>query len=349
MSRSKHMSSIDNVNPADSTSFFVGVDVAKLTFDASLAPLGGVPAVFSRLPVSSFEMSKSGVQSFKKWLENELDGGAARGIVIEATGVYSKRFVDSIKEYDLPPVSTINPYYPLSFKRSLGIKDKTDRVDARTLALYGAMRTPAPDREYAADQMKLKELHRLCDDLEKDLGSWRNRLEQTDSKEVRTLVRTAITQMETSLSKARAQIKKLIDANERMKKDVELMRTIPGIGETTAVMLLAELGNMRDWKRDKIVGYCGLYPRRYTSGTSVGRRPRLAKGGGWRIRRGLFMCCLALCRIESRLSNFGKALKERGKSKMCAIGAMMRKLLLIARAVVVSGNPYDPDFRLTSS
>ena len=327
-----------------SGSFFVGVDISKLSFDASLAPIGSVNAEFSKLPACSFEMNKTGVGRFGKWLEKELGTAAAKGIVIEATGTYSKRFAELLKPKSFPPVSTVNPYYPSSYKRSLGIKDKTDCVDARVLALYGATRTPAPDKETNPEQAKLKELQRLCDDYETDILSWKNRLEQVEYGESRVRIKKTIAQFEASLREVRNQIELIIKASERMRQDVKLMCTVPGIGEKTAIMLLAELGDLRDWKREKIVSFCGLYLRQHTSGKSVSKRPRLSKGGGWRVRRGLFMCCLALRSRPTLLKKFGDRLIERGKSKMCAIGAMMRKLLLLVRAVVVSGVPYDPHF-----
>jgi transposase len=326
--------------------FCVGVDVSKLTFDAAVSPVGAVPESLSRLPVSSFQMTQAGAEDFKNWLSSCLLGVSPNTIVIEATGVYSKRFAELIRPLAIAPVSTVNPRYPHDFKRSLGVKDKTDAVDARILAVYGAMRTPKPDREVSAKEAHLKELHRLCDDTTQDIAAWKNRLEQASTASVLSIINATIRSLEKHLEKAQLEIKKLVASDERLSRDLNLICSVPGIGEKTAIMLLAELWDLRLWKRSNIVSYCGLFPRCHSSGTSVSKRPRLAKGGGARIRRGLFMCALSATRTKSKLAEFNRHLLQNGKTKMCAIGALMRKLLLTARAVVISGKPYLPHFPL---
>lgn len=332
------------VHIAARQSFCVGVDVSKLTFDAAVSPVGAVPECWSRLPVSSFHMTQAGAEDFKKWLSSCLLASPPNAIVIEATGVYSKRFAELIRPLAIAPISTVNPRYPQDFRRSLGVKDKTDAVDARILAVYGAMRTIKPDREVSAKEAHLKELHRLCDDLDRDIAAWKNRLEQASTASVRSIIKAAIRSLEKHLEKAQLEIKNIVASDERLSRDLNLICSVPGIGEKTAIMLLAELWDLRLWKRSSIVSYCGLFPRCHSSGTSVSKRPRLAKGGGARIRRGLFMCALSATRTKSKLAEFNRHLLLNGKSKMCAIGALMRKLLLTARAVVISGQPYSPHF-----
>lgn len=300
----------------------------------------------SRLPVQSFEMTKKEVKAFRDWLESELSGAPALGICIESTGIYSKRFARALYHLSLPPVAIVNPYFPLSFKRSLGVRDKSDKVDARTLALFGAVRRPTMVAQRSPEYERLKELHRLWDDYEKDIRAWNNRLEQADDRSIRTSIKRTIKHLEKSSQGVWAEIERLVAENERMKSDAEIMCTIPGIGEKTAYLLLAELGDLRTWKRNEIVSYCGLFPREHTSGTSVVKRPRLAGGGGKRIRRNLYMCACSLRKTESRIARFGRELNERDKSNMCAIAAMMRKLLVTVRAVVKSGIPYDHSFSI---
>ena len=88
----------------------------------------------------------------------------------------------------------------------------------------------------------------------------------------------------------------------------------------------------------------GLYPREYTSGKSVFKKPRLAKGGKGNVRRRLYMCAMVALKHNPVLKRFAKHLMAQGKTPMSALGALMRKLLLIARALVVSGKDFDPDF-----
>ena len=347
MLSSNKSSASASVRPSSNSSersCYVGVDIAKLTFDASIASLDVRTSEWSKLPVQTFEMSIKGIEALASWLEKELKGAQVLCIVVESTGCYSRRFFHNALKLDLPPVAIVNPYYPLAFRRSLGIKDKSDRVDARMLALYGVVHKPEPTKAPSPAYERLRILTRLHDDYEKVILSWKNRLEQVDDPGAIETITCTIAQLTESADQVRCEIERLIEENEEMKADVALMTSIPGIGKKTASLILAELGDLREWKRDEIVSFCGLYPREYSSGTSVRKKARFSGGGGSRIRRALFMCACSLRRYKSRISDFGIRLNERGKCNMCAVGAMMRKLLLTARAVVVSGKPYDPNF-----
>ena len=93
--------------------------------------------------------------------------------------------------------------------------------------------------------------------------------------------------------------------------------------------------------RTQLVSYAGLYPKVYSSGTSVHLKPRLARGGGARIRKGLYMPACGQLRTNTRVACWARELIARGKTKMEAIGAIMRKQLQLMRGVLVSGVPYQ--------
>jgi transposase len=332
------------MNPLSIKPFWLGIDVGKSSFCAALAPEGARPDCRRTLAAADFESTPAGIAALVKWA-GQGAAGALAGVVMEATGVYSRRLAEALAAAGLPCASIVNPARPLSFARSLGVADKTDRSDALTLALYGAIYTPSPTLTLSAEHLRLRQLWRLREDEVESLKAARSRLDQADDPFVRAHLKGRVGQIERGLKRIEDEMTRWIGDNpDRLKGDYDLLLSVPGVGRATAWMLLAELGDLRRWSRAQIVSYAGLYPRRYQSGTSVCKKPRLVKGGGHRIRKGLFMAALAICRSKTPLRQFRERLLERSVPKMAALGAMMRKLLLQVRSVVCRGTPYQPDF-----
>ena len=105
----------------------------------------------------------------------------------------------------------------------------------------------------------------------------------------------------------------------------------------------AECGLLKDYSRGQIVAVNGVYPKRFESGKTVYRKPRLAKGGGGRVRRVLYMGALSLFRSKGFFRDYIDDLEKQGFSKMCITGILMRKLLLVGRAVMLNGGRYEPE------
>lgn len=136
---------------------------------------------------------------------------------------------------------------------------------------------------------------------------------------------------------------KLIAASERLRADRALLRTIPGIGPVAAHALLAELPDpARFATAQQAAAYAGLAPREYRSGTSVKKRTRLSKAGNARLRKALDLPAMTAIRFNPLVGAFYARLVEAGKAKMAALGACMRKLLMIAYGVLKSRTPFDP-------
>jgi transposase len=108
----------------------------------------------------------------------------------------------------------------------------------------------------------------------------------------------------------------------------QLLLSIPGFATTSALHTLAELAllpagmDVRQW-----VAYAGLDPRQHSSGSSVEKKPRISKAGNKHLRRALYMPALVAVVHEPHLRAFYEHLLARGKTKMQALVAVMRKLL----------------------
>lgn len=324
--------------------FWVGVDVAKATFDAGVAPDNATPAAWASLRAGHFEMSAKGVRAFAAWLAPALAKGTCLGVCLESTGCYSQRCAALLAPLGLPAASIVNPALPLAFRKSMGLRDKCDRVDAAVLALYGVVHRPRRNAVPSAAHQKLRALWRLQEDYAKDLRAWSNRLEQEWEKEALGRIKGTVAHLQKQYDAVWTDIEQCVKEHEALRKDFKLMCSIPGIGKKTAVMALAELGDLRTWRREELASYAGLYPKQYASGSSVLRRPTLARGGGYRIRKALFLPACSHARLNTPLAQWRKKLLEKNKAKKSTIAALMRKLLLLMRAVVVSGKDYDPQY-----
>lgn len=325
---------------------WVGIDVSKHSFHASVADEASTLREWAALPVAPFEMSVQGMRAFLAWVR---DLGVAKdrvaGICIEATGRYGYRWMELLHDR-LGAVSQVNPARPKAFAYSLGIRDKSDPVDARVLALYGKVNEPRPMSPLSPIQQELRELSRLRHSLESQCRANEQRLlDGPSSATVRNSLKKTNKAFAREIERIGKAMDELIRKDDTLKKDFKRAKTVKGIGTKTAMTILAEFGDLRQYNRDELVALCGLYPREYTSGKSVHKKPRLVKGGKASVRAALYMCAMSALRADAHLGAFANRLAKNGKEPMQVIGAVMRKLLLLVHAVVVSETDYDPHYQ----
>jgi transposase len=331
--------------PCGNTDFWVGVDLAQATFQAACAPLGLSTASWQRLPQASFANTAEGWRGLAQWIaqQHQRLGGTCRGIAVEATGGLSRRFVQSLAGLELPVPSILNPAFVKAFGQSLGQRSKNDKLDAAVLAVFGAVHQPAPAAELTPAQARIRELDRLRQSLVQQQTAWQNSRREAREALALELIEQQLQLLADQIKRLDQQIDQTIEQDPDLRRQRELLKSVPGIGDRVAATLLAELGDLAQYGRDELVSYVGLFPREFTSGASVRRRAHLVKGGGSRVRRMLAMAAMAIVRNRNAaLVGFHQHLLEAGKSKMSALVALMRKLLLVARAVVKSAKRFDP-------
>jgi transposase len=335
--------------PKISSDFCLSLDLAKRSAEASIAPMDAAQKDWRTFLTHSIEAepeSPAAIADLLAWLASVTSRGAqCRRIVVEATSNISKRFARALAaaRKNLPRVTIVNPARAKAYLISLGVRDKTDKVDAAGLALYGARCDFAAPPEPNPAQEKLCELSRLRQAAVEDRTMWKNRRGEACDAMVRKHVERAIADGDRRVEEIERDIRQVLKADATLGQQVKWLIRIQGIGFVTAVALTGELGDLSAYSRAKIVAAAGLFPKAYGSGATVRRRPRLAKGGGSHVRRALGMGAKSLLRSKSPLRAYIARLVEAGKTKACALGAAMRKLLLVARAVVVAGGNYRPE------
>jgi transposase len=163
-----------------------------------------------------------------------------------------------------------------------------------------------------------------------------------EEPEVRASLTKSIAFLESEITALLKQIKEHIDTHPTLKVDRDLLISIPGIGEVTAAWILAELPDVTLIASAKsAAAYSGLAPFEYRSGTSVRRETRLSKRGNVHLRRALYMPAMTAIRFNSAVKAIYDRLIERGRPRMVALGAAMRKLLMIAYGVLKSRKEFE--------
>ena len=162
---------------------------------------------------------------------------------------------------------------------------------------------------------------------------------------VRRSVEEHLAYLNEQIKRTEELIRQHIDSNPTLKRQSQLLDSIPGIAATTAALLLSEITDINQYRSARqVAAYAGLVPRERQSGTSVRGRSRLSKIGNARLRKALYFPAITALRCCPFFQAWAKGLRQRGKCKMSVICAVMRKLIHLAYGVLNSGKQFDPQW-----
>jgi transposase len=308
--------SLSNFNPC-------GIEVSQDTLVVALR-LGDHDQ-----PGREFPNTPQGHQAVLRFLARA--GGRVR-VAMESSGLYGLDLALTLHRAGVA-LMVANPRAVRHFATALMQRSKNDQLDAGVLCEFAARMPFLAWRPPSAAAFKLVAVARRLEALTGMLAAEKNRLHAGSlSQAIPPIIRR---DLERSIQTQQRAIERLMRAVEEfilddpeLSRRFELLLSIPGVGETSAVHLLAELTllpadmDVRQW-----VAYAGLDPREYSSGTSVHKKVRISKAGNKHLRRALYMPALVAVQHEPHLRAFYEHLVARGKTKMQALTATMRKLL----------------------
>lgn len=272
-----------------------------------------------------FTNDATGHRQLIKWL-----GRQAR-VCLEATGVYHLQLALALQAAGVE-VMVVNPRVAKDFAGSLGRRSKTDRVDAAVLLDYVRRMEFVAWQAPRAAVLELRELSRRVNELVHTRTREKNRLH---ARKASGISRAVVADLQTHISQLDKRIKAVeraaIDVIKRdsdLNEQVRLVKQARGFGLRSAIQLVAELTVLDPTMTTReIVAHAGLDPRSYESGTSVSRQVRISKVGNARIRAILYMNAVSAIRHDRGAQLFSAQLIVRGKKRMQAVVAVMRKLL----------------------
>lgn len=308
----------------DSVNCSVGIDVSKVQFDVHLQPAGG-----------SFSVPNS-PEGTAALLPALPPPGTCR-ITLEATGIYSQRLVAELVAAG-HYVAVVNPRQIRDYAKALGLLAKTDRLDAKVIARFGADVKPRPVVKTPEKQADLDQLVTRRRQLLQLRTAESNRLHDGLSKLVRRSVQRSIDALTRDLARIDQAILELVKSDDDWQHRFDLLKTTPGIGDVNAAALVAELPELGQLNRQKISALVGAAPYPDDSGQRHGKRS--IRGGRKSLRGTLYMAALSASVHNPVIKEFAKRLTAAGKPGKVVIVACLRKLLVILNTMVKNNTPW---------
>jgi len=317
-------------------STWIGIDVAAKTVDVASCQQGVIS------PTGTFPQSPAG----HRQLIRRLELLKPQGVILEATGVYYLDLAVALDQAGLP-VSVINPRSARRFAELKLVHTKTDSVDAGLLAEYGMRMTPRPWRAPDPLCLGLRDLGRQINRLIGTRTQAKNRLHAltVSSHTSRLLIedeQSGIAMLDQRIRRLQHAAVELIEQSPELSRKYQCLIAGKGIGEVTAIALLAEFCVLpKQLKAPQVSRHAGLDVRLHQSGTSINRPARLSKAGNAYLRAALYMPAMSVIQHDPRAKAFYQSLVARGKKKKQALCAVMRKYLTGLWACFKYGEPFD--------
>lgn len=271
---------------------------------------------------------------------------APERVVLEATGVYYLDLAWALAEAGLA-VAVINPRRFHHFAALRAAPSKTDRIDAALLAEYGERMDPPLWRAPDPTRRALRDIGRQINRLTHARTQAKNRLHALEATGATPALlledeRGGIAALDQRIERLSTAAAELIEAEPALARMLAHLRSAKGIGLVSAVALLAEMAVLpADLKAKQLARHAGLDVRLTESGTSVDKPGRLSKSGNAYLRSALYMPALSASRHDPYARAFYQALIRRGKKKIQALCALMRKHLTGLWACIKAGEPFD--------
>jgi transposase len=326
----------------DNTTCWAGFDLAKLSL---VAAQWGHQEHCDRT-ARPFNRTRKAMKPLLDWLRDRAPEGKRIGIVMEATGYFAEEVAEWL--LDLDPtlqIAIVNPGQTNAFIRSLGFRNKTDDLDAKALAQYGQERRPVLWSRPSPEMKVLKDLVRTRIDLVQARTAMKMRLgDHARSAEVASKAMASVIEgLSAQIAVLDHAIEKHVAAHEGLSHQVGRLCSIKGVKTVTATTILVELGDLRRFTSSRqLSAFAGLSPKLRQSGTSLNGKAHLCKMGSGRARAALYMAAGSAARFNPDLKATYEGLQAKGKSKRSALGAVMRKLLVLMRAVLVADHDWVP-------
>lgn len=301
------------------TKNYVGIDVCEKKLDIFIHP--------SKEYVQ-FNNTQQGIMQLYEYLKAfdiEL-------IVLEATGKLEALCADILMDLGYK-VSVVNPARVCYYRKSLGYKAKTDLIDAEVIARFAEALRPDASHPSSATERRLRELSARRKQLVILRDSERNRLRRVRDEYAKEDLQINIAFLNERLHKIETIMVELIKQNKAKKEVFDILQSIPGIGEIMALTLMSYLPELGQLNQKQIASLAGVFPLNMESGSSKGHR-KMCWSGRPKIRSTLYLATLVGIRHNSFIRSKFNDLVAKGKAKKVAMGACMRKLIIIANSMI---------------
>jgi transposase len=312
---------------------YLGLDIAKANFNAAL-----ITATQKRH--ARFANSEAGFAQLLAWLAGHRpQGGDDLHACMEATGNWGLDLAGFLVEAGIT-VSIVNPRQVKAFGESELSRNKTDKLDAALIARFCHAHTPRPWTPPLPEMRELREMVRRCAALKVSRVQEINRQKAgLASASVALSIERMLAHLDAEIAAVTAGIQAMIARNAELQASFALLCTIPGLGEVTAAVILAELPNITEFTPKALAAFAGLSPQEDSSGNRRVQRG-ISRIGNARLRAALFMCALSARRHNPALKQVVQRMTSAAKPNKVVLVAVARRLLVFAHAVLRSQQPF---------
>jgi transposase len=303
-----------------------GIDVSKNWLDAHVLPAE------ASLRVAN---TREGIRKLKRWLlkhEVEL-------VAVEATGKWHRELVRSLAASPIA-VAVTDPYRVRMFAKAQGIFAKTDRLDARVLAMFAAMMAPSCRAPSPQALEALQELVTARDSAVAEQTSLKNQLGTAEGRFIRRQLARRVDQLVKHIEAIENECMKQIKADENLVRRFDILTSIPSFGDVVAMTLVASMGELGSLTNKQIGALAGLAPVADDSGQRKG--VRVIWGGRAIVRRILYLAALSAAQHNRDMKAFHSRLLANGKAPKAALIAVARKLVLLANTLIAQNRTWQP-------
>jgi transposase len=305
---------------------YAGVDVCKDWLDVHLHPVGQTFRVANTPP---------GLKAFRR----RMAGMRIALIVMEATGKFHRLAHRTLHASGFS-VAVINPQRSHQFAKAIGQLAKTDRLDARVLALYGESIGPGALAPTPEALEALQELFNARSASMTEQTALSNRRGTSQTAFLKAELARLLKNVTAHINRLDAEIARRVNADPALKRRFELLLTIPGVGPVAALTMVIGLPELGTCTGRAASLLAGLAPLADDSGSRSGERH--IRGGRGAVRAGIYMAAVAAMRCNPQLAEDYKRLKTAGKKAKVALTAIMRKLIVLANTLIKEDRPWQP-------
>jgi transposase len=303
----------------------VGIDVSKDRLDIAVRPSGEAFAV---------ERNAAGLEQ----LVMRLGELSPHIVALEATGGFEAVAAAALAAARLPVV-VVNPAQIRAFARALGLRAKTDPIDAAVIAHFAEATKPEPRPLPDEATRLLSDLVTRRRQIVEMIGAERQREKRVTAPRLKKSIVRLVTALEKELTSLDSDIDDAVRGTPAWREKEDLLASVPGVGPTIARTLIAELPELGQLSRKEIAALAGLAP--FTRQSGQWRGKSFIGGGRTAVRTALFMGAMVAKRHNPVLKAFFDRLVAAGKPKMVALIAVARKLLTILNAILRDQRPWQ--------
>lgn len=306
---------------------YIGIDISKATLD-----------VYDGKKSYKFDNNETGFKEIVALVEDIKN----TILIFEPTGVYSYSITDFCSENSIKVVM-VGPKESRDFARSLKVRSKTDKIDAKVLYKYQSHIEPSMVKVPVVNHqgIKIQEMLNVYENIQSSKQTFKNQIESTSKsdKDLLFTLNRIIDNLDAESLKLFNKIELLLLEDKEIKAKYDAISTIPSIGQKSALYLTAFFLKYPMANAKEMTALMGLDPVMRDSGTFKGKQ-RISKQGGQQLRNLLFLPTLCAIQHNDRIKAFYERLISNAKSKKLAVIASMRKLILMAFSLFKSGEIY---------